>query len=273
MKIKDHFLSGESFDLVYNNQYDYYETKPVLSFEQLQHYYDTQSYISHQEKTNDLKSFVYNLVKKYMFRQKYNWIRKYADTGSWLDFGAGTGEFLDYLPEKEWDKVAFEPNEKAIEKIQGKNINYITDYQHINSCFNVITAFHAIEHVDNIHEWFEFIKGISKEDTVVAVAVPNYNSFDAKYYKEYWAAYDVPRHQYHFSKESIYKLFRENGFELINEKPMPFDAYYISMMSEKYKGQVSLFKAMQIGFLSNQKAKESKEYSSNLFIFSRLDNK
>ena len=270
MKIKDHFLSGDVFDLVHNNQYDFYETKPDLSLKELEEYYKTKDYISHQEKTQDLKSFIYNLVKKYMFRQKYNWIKKFVDNGSWLDFGAGTGEFLDYLPDKKWNKIAFEPNEKAIQKIKDKNISYISDYQYNDAYFDVITAFHAIEHVIDIQEWFNFIKEISKKDAIVAVAVPNYKSFDAKYYRESWAAYDVPRHQYHFSKESIYKLFDENGFQLVGEKPLPFDAYYISMMSEKYRGQSNLLNALRIGFLSNQKANKTKEYSSNLFIFSRL---
>ena len=270
MKIKDHFLTGEFFELVKNNQYDYYETKPELKFKQLQKYYDTESYVSHQEKSNDLKSFIYNLVKKFMIRQKYKWIAKFVDNGNWLDFGAGTGEFLTYLPNDNWDKVAFEPNLNAIERIKNKKIEYISDYQYNESYFDVITAFHAIEHVNNIDNWFDFIKRISKKDTIVAVAVPNYKSYDAKYYKKFWAAYDVPRHQYHFSKKSIYKLFIENGFQLVGEKPLTFDAYYISMMSEKYKGQSNLLNALRIGFLSNQKANKTKEYSSNLFIFSRL---
>ena len=270
MKIKDHFLSGEFFELVKNNQYDYYVTKPGLKFKQLQKYYDTESYVSHQEKSNDLKSFIYNLVKKFMIRQKYKWIAKFVDNGNWLDFGAGTGEFLTYLPNDNWDKVAFEPNLNAIERIKNKKIKYISDYQYNESYFDVITAFHAIEHVNNIDNWFDFIKRISKKDTIVAVAVPNYKSYDAKYYKKFWAAYDVPRHQYHFSKKSIYKLFIENGFQLVGEKPLPFDAYYISMISEKYKSQSNLLNALRIGFLSNQKANKTKEYSSNLFIFSRL---
>ena len=272
MRVKDHFLTGECFKLNHNDQYGFYETKPDMDYENLKGYYESKNYISHQEKTISIKSFFYNLVKQYMFSQKYKWIRKFVDNGTWLDFGAGTAEFLDYLPDEDWEKIAFEPSDNAIQKIKKKEIKYITNYKSLNEKLDVITAFHAIEHVVNIDDWFEFVKSNSKKDTIVAIAVPNYNSFDANYYKEYWAAYDVPRHQYHFSKQSIYKLFNAYGFSLIDEKPLMFDAYYISMMSEIYKGTNNLLKAMQIGFLSNQRAKRTKEYSSNLFILRRLEN-
>ena len=271
MKIKDHFLSGEVFNLVHNHQYDFYETKPDLSLKELEEYYKTNDYISHQEKTRDLKSFIYNLLKKYMFWQKYKWIKKFVDNGSWLDFGAGTGEFLAYLPNKNWDKIAFEPNQNAIARIKEKKLSYTTDYHDFDDNVNVISAFHALEHVIKIKDWFNFVKKISKKDTIIAIAVPNFKSFDADYYKEYWAAYDVPRHQYHFSKESIYRLFQENGFELMEERPLPLDAYYISMISEKYKGSDNILNAIRIGSLSNLKAMKTREYSSNLFIYRRLE--
>ena len=271
MKVKDHFLSGESFELVYNNHYGYYKTSPEMGLSDLSYYYNTQNYISHQEKANDVKSLIYNLVKKYMFRQKYAWINKFVNYGSWLDFGAGTGEFLDFLPKQDWEKIAFEPNKKAAKKIKSKGIATLNDYDNIESKVDVISAFHAIEHVVDITKWFEFVINISKKDTVVAIAVPNYNSFDAFYYQGYWAAYDVPRHQYHFSKKSIYQLFSENGFELIREKPLLFDSYYVSLLSEKYKKKNNLINALRVGFLSNLKAEKSKEYSSSLFIFRKLD--
>ena len=271
MKVKDYFLSGESFELVYDDQYDFYKTMPELNFSKLEHYYDSQAYISHQEKANDIKSFTYNLVKKYMFRQKYKWINKFVSFGTWLDFGAGTGEFLDYLPRKDWDKIAFEPSKKAIQKIESKRIAHIADYNSINEKVDVVSAFHAIEHVVDIFNWFKFVKNISKKDTIVAIAVPNYNSYDATYYRNHWAAYDVPRHQYHFSKKSMYKLFSENGFELIEEKPLLFDSYYVSMLSERNRSSNNLVNALRIAYLSNLKANETKEYSSNLFIFRRLE--
>lgn len=270
MKVKDHFLSGEVFDLVKDHRYGFYKTKPELNVDQLSKYYDSKTYLSHQEENKDLKSFIYNIVKKYMFTKKYKWISKYVKKGNWLDFGAGTGEFLFSLPDH-WNKKAFELNENAINRIKDKKIVYFSDYQCVEGFYDVISAFHAIEHVLDIDEWFGFLKRVSKRDAVVAVAVPNYNAYDAEYYEENWAAYDVPRHRYHFSKNSIRRLFRENGFELLDEKPMPLDAYYISIMSEIYKGEKNLFKALRIGLLSNLKALTTKEYSSNLFIFRKLD--
>jgi hypothetical protein len=96
------------------------------------------------------------------------------------------------------------------------------------------------------------------------VAVPNMNSYDARYYKEYWAAYDVPRHLYHFKKQDIAKFFMSNGFELEKVIPMKFDSYYVSMLSEKYKKRFSLFGVL-IGFLSNMKGKKY-GYSSQVYV-------
>ena len=271
MKVKDHFLSGEFFELVKDHHYEFYKTKPDLDKQQLSKYYNSENYLSHQENTKDVKSFIYNIVKKYMFTRKYKWISKYVEKGNWLDFGAGTGEFLDFLPNKYWNKMAFELNRNAIQRIKSKNICYISDYQKHNLKFNVISAFHAIEHVVDIDKWFEFLKQVSDKTAVVAIAVPNYKAYDATYYQDNWAAYDVPRHQYHFSKNSIRRLFRENGFRLLEERPMPLDAYYISIISETYKGKRNLPNALKVGFLSNLKALSTKEYSSNLFIFRKLD--
>ena len=271
MKIKDHFLSGEFFELVKDHHYEYYKTKPDVGIEQLSKYYDSEAYLSHQENTKGIKSFIYNIVKKYMFTRKYKWISKYVKKGNWLDFGAGTGEFLAFLPSKHWNKMAFELNRNAIQKIKSKDLRYISDYQQHDTSYDVISAFHAIEHVLDIQEWFNFLKRVARRNAIIAVAVPNYKAYDAKYYQENWAAYDVPRHRYHFSKDSIRRLFRENGFEILDEKPMPLDAYYISIISETYKGKRNLFNALRVGLLSNLKALSSKEYSSNLFIFRNLD--
>ena len=271
MKVKDHFLSGESFELVKDPHYEYYKTKPELDIEAIGEYYNTPEYLSHQENSKDVKSFIYNIVKQYMFTRKYKWIARYVNKGNWLDFGAGTGEFLDFLPDKYWEKMAFELNKGAVQKIKNKNIPYIAGYQDTNTRFDVVSAFHAIEHVLDIQAWFTFLKRITKVNAIIAVAVPNYKAYDARYYQEYWAAYDVPRHQYHFSKKSIHQLFRDNGFQLLDEKPMPLDAYYISLISESYRGKKRLFNALKVGSLSNLKALSSKEYSSNLFIFRKLD--
>ncbi len=126
---------------------------------------------------------------------------------------------------------------------------------------------HVLEHVPNLTEYIAQLKSLLKPEGTLVVAVPNFKSYDANYYKEFWAAYDVPRHLWHFSKKSIQELFREENMEVIKTLPMKFDSYYVSLLSEKYKtGRTNFIKAFFIGFKSNFKGRTAKEYSSHIYI-------
>ena len=96
------------------------------------------------------------------------------------------------------------------------------------------------------------------------------NSFDAKHYKEFWAAYDLPIHLYHFTPDDIKRLFAQYDMELEEMLPMKFDSYYVSMLSEKYKGG-NIVKAFWNGWRSNLKAKEG-SYSSQIYILKKKGN-
>ena len=135
----------------------------------------------------------------------------------------------------------------------------------------VITLWHVLEHVTDLEDTITFFKSTLNKDGILIIAVPNPASYDAKYYKEYWAAYDVPRHLYHFEENTVKQLFSNYKFQLIETKPMKFDSFYVSMLSEKYKtGSVNLVKAFWIGLLSNLKAKNSSSYSSTIYVFKHL---
>ena len=56
-----------------------------------------------------------------------------------------------------------------------------------------------------------------------------------KNYKEMWGAYDVPRHLWHFSPSVMQQFGAKHDFILCERHPMPFDAFYVSMLSEKYR--------------------------------------
>ena len=131
-----------------------------------------------------------------------------------------------------------------------------------------ITLWHVLEHVTDMPETLAFFKAKLKKDGVLIIAVPNHVSYDAQYYKEFWAAYDVPRHLHHFDLKSMKALLQNDGFKLVETKPMKFDSFYVSMLSEKCKtGSVNLLKAFWIGLCSNFKAKDSSSYSSTIYIF------
>jgi 2-polyprenyl-3-methyl-5-hydroxy-6-metoxy-1,4-benzoquinol methylase len=185
-----------------------------------------------------------------------------------LDIGAGTGHFLAKAKESGYTVLGLEPDEDARKVAlseSGVELRDLSLLHELNEGFDIISMWHVLEHVYNLQPDLEKIVSLVNQDGVLIIAVPNYTSFDAQYYKEYWAAYDVPRHLYHFSPKSIIPLVESKGLKFEKMLPMKFDSYYVSMLSEKYKGG-SILKALKIGMKSNRKATEGKS-SSQIYIF------
>jgi len=273
MKIKDYSVSKEEFELEYNSEYDLFKTNPIP--ENLDKYYQSEDYISHTDSKRSLFEKLYHLVKQYTLSQKEKLISSYVkNKGNLLDIGAGTGDFLAHAKSKKWEVVGIEPSQKAKELAQKKGVSFVDNTEELSdNSFDVITMFHVLEHVEDLDKQLSELKRISKPNGIIIVAVPNYKSYDAEYYKEFWAAYDVPRHIWHFSKTSIQKLFAKQGIQLIKTKPMYFDSFYVSLLSEKYKnGKMNFIKAFLIGLKSNLKGMSSKEFSSHIYVLKNTKN-
>lgn len=268
---KDFLVSGESFQLIYDQKFDLLITTPQPDLEKLPNYYKSEEYISHTDSEKGMLSFLYQKVKQRALKKKVALITKSNNgIGSVLDIGAGTGEFLKVASEYGWKVQGAEPNEKARFISKEKGIDLIEDFTEFsNRQFDVVTLWHVLEHMPNLEKTISQIETLVKPGGTLLIAVPNYKSFDARYYNKYWAAYDVPRHLWHFSKSSMQKLFSKE-FELKEIKPMIFDSFYVSLLSEKYKtGNTFSIKAFFIGLWSNMKAWQSKEYSSHIYCFKR----
>ena len=268
---KDYLLTGETFSLVKKGNEGLLETFPQPKENDLSKYYDSKEYVSHTDSKKGLINFFYRIIKKYSTHQKVKLIQKtYKQKGLLLDIGAGTGDFLFATARNGWNVKGIEVNDRAKKLALKKGIFLIDNFDALKEMrFDVITLWHVLEHLPNLEEVVIKIENHLKPNGVLIIAVPNYNSFDAAYYKEFWAAYDVPRHLWHFSKESMKYLFPET-IRLIKTKPMIFDAFYVSLLSEKYKsGTTFSLKAIWVGFLSNLKAWKTKEYSSQIYIFKK----
>ena len=270
---KDFMVSGEKFDLIYDFDREMLITYPIPDANDLGKYYESEKYISHTDNNKGVFSFLYQTVKKWSLQKKVRLILSHnSQAGSLLDVGAGTGEFLKAAKEKSWKVTGVEPNQNAVALAQEKGIVLYPELKDlINQKFDVITLWHVLEHISNLEEVVKELSELLKPGGILVIAVPNYNSYDAKHYKEFWAAYDTPRHLWHFSKNAIIDLFKEN-FKLRKIEPMLFDSFYVSLLSEKYKtGSNFSLKAFWIGLLSNLKGMRSKEYSSHIYIFERLE--
>jgi len=270
-KVKDHSVSGEEFKLLYNKEFDFLETFPQPSLEQLPKYYKSDDYISHTDSQRNLFENVYHLVRKVSLKRKLKLINSYSsEEKKLLDVGSGTGDFLQIAQKNKWAVSGIEPNEKARTIANTKTNNSVFEVSHLlkfkKQSFNVITLWHVLEHLPKLDEHISILRSLLKPEGTLIIAVPNYNSYDAKYYKEFWAGYDVPRHLWHFSQSSVSKLVEKEKMKVVKALPMKFDSYYVSLLSEKYKsGWMNIFNAFRVGWLSNFKAKHSSDYSSLIY--------
>ena len=272
LEVKDYSVSGEEFQLLHNLELDMLETFPQPKEDKLPDYYKTEDYISHTDSKRNLFEKVYHLVRSISLKRKLNLINSFNSTEkNLLDVGCGTGDFLQIALKNNWNVSGIEPNPDARKIANSKTNNSVFEIDQLlkfkPNSFDVITLWHVLEHLPNLDNHLSVFKQLLKANGTLIIAVPNFKSFDALYYKNFWAAFDVPRHLWHFSQQSITKLVSKKEMKVTKTLPMTFDSFYVSMLSEKYKkGSLNIFNAFRVGLLSNLKAKRSGEYSSLIYV-------
>ncbi len=278
LKVKDHSVSGEMFQLIENTEYGFLETFPKPAAQDLPNYYESEDYISHTDAKRNLFEKVYHLVRKISLKKKLKLIEScHAESKTLLDVGCGTGDFIQVAKHNNWKVTGIEPNEQARSIANKKNKNSVFNVDQLvklpPQSFDVITLWHVLEHLPNLEEDMATFKKLLKPTGTLIIAVPNYKSYDAQYYKEFWAAYDVPRHLWHFNKASMSKLVNKVSLELVKIKPMYFDAFYVSLLSEKYKhGKMKFFNAIRVATLSNLFSVKTKQVSSLIYVIKATKN-
>lgn len=268
----DYTVSRETFIIVECNSCHFKFTNPRPELNKLGDYYKSEEYISHSNTSKGLINYTYQLVRKFTLLKKLQLISKFYKTGFLLDIGCGTGEFLNICKNAKWNVLGIEPDQSTRKKaIESYNLNvqpedYLKSIPSSN--FEIITMWHVLEHVPFLNERIEEIKRLIKPNGIIIIAVPNCNSLDAKIYREDWAAYDLPRHLYHFTPKDIERIFKKHDLKLVNTLPMIFDSFYVSMLSEKNKkGKIHLLASLWNGLRSNLNAiKTGKEFSSQIYI-------
>ena len=271
LSAKDYTVTGESFLIFQCSNCSAAFTQDVPAQETIGRYYASENYISHSDTSKGLINRIYHAVRKKTLQQKKYLIEHATGilTGNILDIGCGTGAFLYTMQQAAWQITGLEPDETARRKAKEiHSINPIPSGElfHLpENNFDAITMWHVLEHVHQLHEYIAQIKLLLKPDGRLVVAVPNYTSTDALQYQQYWAAFDVPRHLYHFSPASMKALMAQHGLQVIETKPMWFDSFYVSMLSEKYRdGKGNIIGAFINGLLSNAKALFNKEKCSSV---------
>ena len=254
LKVKDYSVSGEVFELLYDSELDMLITHPQPSLEKLPSYYESVDYISHTDGKRSLFEKMYQFVKGIALKNKLKLINSQSEKGRILDIGAGVGDFLSVAKKDGWETIGIEPSEKAKTIAIKKGVSFVESIVELeNNSFDVITMWHVLEHVPDLENQIAELKRLLKPNGTILIAVPNFNSFDANYYGNFWAAFDVPIHLWHFSKTAVEKLFSKEDLKLVKVLPMKFDSFYVSLLSEKYKtGKMNYLKAFFIGWKSNR---------------------
>lgn len=277
---KDYTVSQTDFKIQCCTACNFKFTSPRPEDADLGKYYKAEDYVSHSDTKKGLVNKLYHAVRSYTLLKKLQLVIQYSKLkgGKILDYGAGTGAFLNTCKTNKWDAYGIEPDDTARGVMKEKfGITATASLEeaqssHLFSGFDVITAWHVLEHVPDLKETIYTLKNSLKDKGIFIVAVPNPESHDAKHYKQFWAAYDLPRHLWHFEPSAITKLFSDSGFKLEKTLPMVFDSFYVSMLSEKYKtGSSGLISVFMRGLISNIKAnKTGKEFSSQIYIFRKV---
>ncbi|HPB25456.1 MAG TPA: methyltransferase domain-containing protein [Bacteroidales bacterium] len=275
LETEDYFLTHERFTIVKCPHCGLQFVNPRPSTDEIAKYYKSENYISHSTQQKGWLDKIYARVRKKNHQKKFKLISKYKQAGAILDIGCATGEFLDFFQKKGWKTCGVEPNEDA-RKFAAATYNLdVSDEAGLaqlkEKTFDVISMWHVMEHVHDVNERAAQLYRLLKYDGIAVIALPNPNSKDAALYKNFWAGYDLPRHLFHFTAKTIEKLFDKHGFRLVEKIPMVFDAFYISLVSEKYKtGKTNPVKAFFLGARSNFWAKQNhNEFSSMIYVFEK----
>ena len=274
--VKDHSVSGKEFLILSCTACTLRFTSPAPAEHEIAPYYESPEYISHTDQQKGITGILYRIVRKWTLRSKVNLVIRFVKkkVGMHLDLGAGTGAFVHAMEKEDWNTVGFEPDEmarKRANKLYHVSMYPLQDFfQLTDGGYDAITLWHALEHVHRLHETVHKLSKLLSPKGKLFIAVPNYTSYDAVHYGPYWAAYDVPRHLYHFSPESMRVLLQMHGLKIKAVRPMWFDSFYVSLLSEKYK-QGSFISGFFFGFLSNLFALlNRKKCSSLIYIAERI---
>lgn len=269
LNAKDHLVSHESFTIDSCSNCGLRFTNPRPDDKELDHYYDSNEYISHSNETTSIVDSLYKIARVFTLRSKRKLVGKYAINKQLLDVGCGTGYFLSECKKDNWKVTGIEPNDLA--RIQANQLLEDNVKQKLSDVsghvYDVITLWHVLEHLPHLDHYISELKQMLHNSSTLIVAVPNYEAYEERKFGEHWAAYDVPRHLYHFNQNSIKHLFNKHGLKVVQTLPMWLDSFYISLLSNKQStGKDRYINSFITGLLSNTYAIKSGNFSSLIYI-------
>ncbi|WP_416867719.1 MAG: class I SAM-dependent methyltransferase [Imperialibacter sp.] len=270
---KDYLVSQQSFAISICSSCGLLITNPRPSKETISQFYDSNSYLSHNS-DGSLMSTLYSIAQRYTLWYKLRLVKRLAKPGSRLmDYGCGVGQFMQYMQSNKYEVTGIEPSDIGLSKARSKELlvyQTLSEAKESESKFDVITLWHVLEHVHDLNTTIKQLKKLLNKDGYLVIAVPNTKSWDAQHYKENWAAYDVPRHLFHFDDENIKMLLKSNRLSFVQKAPLYLDSFYISLLSEIHLNNSNkILKSIINGCKSNIYGSRTSQYSSMIYIFQK----
>ena len=263
LNVEDYTVSHREFTIQECHSCNFLLTNPRPSQDEIGAYYQSEEYISHHDESKTLMSKIYKSVRDHTISGKVKMINELIPLkGTILDVGCGTGNFIQACKSDGWKISGTEPdpgaNEVASKRVGEKIFSSIDDARLAEKSYDIITLWHVLEHVHALNETVSWLGKHLNPNGKIIIAVPNPQSYDAQKYGRFWAAYDVPRHLYHFTKKTMSKLMEKHSLEVIKILPMWFDSFYVGMLSTKYQSKaINLFDSVKTGLLSNIKGRSA----------------
>ncbi len=274
LQLKDYSISKEDFTLMECKDCGFVFTHNFPDEKSIAPYYKSEDYISHSDTRKGLVNRIYHVVRAVMLQKKAQMVEVYSSKrkGRLLDIGTGLAYFPEFMKSRGWQVEGIEQDADA-RQAASKRFDFVVNdvpalLEMKGRDFEVISMWHVLEHVHHLDVYMKTIWENLADDGLFVVAIPNPDSPDAAHYKQYWAAYDVPRHLWHW-KPQVFKTFaQKHGFEVVATKPMPMDAFYVSMLSEKYKqASLSFIKGIFWGKMTWWKSLNQPQKSSSVIYF------
>jgi SAM-dependent methyltransferase len=178
------------------------------------------------------------IVQRFGFREKYmGFYDKFTGSKRVLDYVCRDGSFLEVLKKRYgWNNLYGLDNRLLLVKMAAEkgfkvSNQTIEQAKFDDKFFDIIVMRHTLEHLYEPHIALQEVHRVLKDDGYLRIEVPNINSLSHKVSGNKWGGFYVPWHLYYFSKETLSRLLRQEGFEVVSLDTLPYPHYFLSPLN------------------------------------------